>query len=360
MPSKPSPSRMARPPVLRALALLGIGVWLAPDAFAQLTDVKGSKDNSLVSRYAGSIVIGYDQRQFDEFILPLGPIVRTDKPDFGDVELPKSQRLEGRVTRILYVPPEGRSSLEVLKNYELALKKAGFQTLYSCASDACGVEDGWLGERVLYGEDREMKDTPPTGGGGPQGQISEYAFTQAKDQRYLSAKLTRPEGDVYVSLYVAIQGFTHHPETANRALTLLEVIETTPLETGMVTVDAAAMAKDITTTGHVALYGIYFDTNKAEIKPESEPALQEVAKLLQQDTTLKLYVVGHTDNVGGYDYNIDLSRRRADAVVKALTSKHGVAATRLKPAGAGLLAPVAPNGTEEGRAKNRRVELVEQ
>ncbi len=128
----------------------------------------------------------------------------------------------------------------------------------------------------------------------------------------------------------------------------------------MVTVDAAAMAKEVAATGHVALYGIYFDTNKTDIKPESAPALDEIAKFLKQDPKVTVYVVGHTDNVGGYESNMGLSQRRAEAVVKELTTKYGIAATRLKAAGSGPLAPVAPNGTEDGRAKNRRVELVTQ
>jgi outer membrane protein OmpA-like peptidoglycan-associated protein len=118
--------------------------------------------------------------------------------------------------------------------------------------------------------------------------------------------------------------------------------------------------KDISSSGHVALYGIYFDTDKADLKPESRPTLQEIARLLKQDAALKLYVVGHTDNVGGFDYNSGLSERRAVAVVKELTANHGIAATRLKAAGVGMLSPVAPNDREEGRTKNRRVELVKQ
>jgi outer membrane protein OmpA-like peptidoglycan-associated protein len=137
------------------------------------------------------------------------------------------------------------------------------------------------------------------------------------------------------------------------------VVETVPMESRMVTVDAAAMAKDVAATGHVALYGIYFDTGKADLKPESAPTLQEIATFLKQDPKIT-YVVGHTDNVGGYDYNVGLSQRRAAAVVKELSGRHGVATARLKPAGAGPIAPVAPNDTEGGRAKNRRVELVKQ
>jgi len=124
--------------------------------------------------------------------------------------------------------------------------------------------------------------------------------------------------------------------------------------------DAAAFAEGLAATGHAAVYGIYFDTNKSEVKPESAGALGEVAKLLSKQPALKLLVVGHTDSVGALEANLKLSSARAEAVVKALTTTHGVAPARLKPQGAGPIAPVASNRTEEGRAKNRRVELVEQ
>jgi len=127
-----------------------------------------------------------------------------------------------------------------------------------------------------------------------------------------------------------------------------------------VTADAKVMADGISSTGHVAIYGIYFDFNKSDVKPESEPALSEIAKLLTGNSGLKVFIVGHTDNVGGVDYNMKLSQARADAVVKALTTKYKVNPQQMKPYGVGQLAPVAPNKTEEGRAKNRRVELVEQ
>ncbi len=95
------------------------------------------------------------------------------------------------------------------------------------------------------------------------------------------------------------------------------------------------------------------------MKPESEAALKEVAKLLSSDPGLKLLVVGHTDSVGQLEANMKLSQARAEAVVQALTKTYSVAATRLKALGAGPIAPAATNRTEEGRAKNRRVELVE-
>lgn len=127
-----------------------------------------------------------------------------------------------------------------------------------------------------------------------------------------------------------------------------------------VVADAASFGNDLKATGHVAVYGIYFDTGKSVLKPESTPALLEVAKLLGADPALKLWVVGHTDSVGAIDGNMKLAQARAEAVVAALTTTHGVAASRLKGYGVGPLAPVASNDAEEGRAKNRRVELVKQ
>ena len=124
--------------------------------------------------------------------------------------------------------------------------------------------------------------------------------------------------------------------------------------------NAEAMGNDINTTGHVSIYGIYFDTGKTEIKPESDAAIAEIAKLLKNNNALKVYVVGHTDNVGSFEANMKLSKDRADAVTNSLVSKHGIASSRLKAYGVSSLNPIASNKTEEGKAKNRRVELVEQ
>jgi OmpA-OmpF porin, OOP family len=124
--------------------------------------------------------------------------------------------------------------------------------------------------------------------------------------------------------------------------------------------DAAALGNDLNTTGHAAVYGIYFDTGKSTIKPESASAIGEIAKLLTSTPALKLYVVGHTDNVGGVESNVKLSQDRAEAVLQSLVRDHGIAASRLRAWGCGLFSPVATNDSEEGRAKNRRVELVKQ
>jgi len=118
------------------------------------------------------------------------------------------------------------------------------------------------------------------------------------------------------------------------------------------------MQKSISASGKVALYGIYFDFNQAELKAESAPTLTEMAALLKAEPHLKVLVVGHTDNVGTFEFNQDLSTRRAKAVAAELTAKYGIAADRLTPLGASFMAPVSTNSTEEGRKLNRRVELV--
>ena len=96
------------------------------------------------------------------------------------------------------------------------------------------------------------------------------------------------------------------------------------------------------------------------MKAESDPTLAEIAKLLAADPKLKLLVIGHTDNAGGFDYNLELSQRRASAVVHALGERYRADASRLRTGGVGMMAPVASNDDEAGRAKNRRVELVKQ
>jgi len=114
----------------------------------------------------------------------------------------------------------------------------------------------------------------------------------------------------------------------------------------------AALDKD----GHVALY-INFDTDKTAMKPDSAATVGEIVKLLTSNPNLKLEVQGHTDNAGTPAHNLTLSEGRAAAVVGALMAQ-GVAMNRLTPKGYGQTKPIADNASEDGRAKNRRVELV--
>jgi len=293
-------------------------------------DVAGSSDHPLLSRFRGSRLAGQQRRDFDAYKLPLGPPV-------GD-HFKKELDLEGKVTRTIYLAPAGSSPLLVYRNYDDALKAAGFQILYSCNGGACRG-DVYLSSYFL----RPWEIEPMRG-------------TDIDDKFYVVVeKLARVEGDVYVALCSGSQ-----QGDASNVWTAVDIIEVKPMAGGMVTVNAAALNNDITQTGHATVYGIYFDTGKATLKLESDPTLTEIGKLLALNAQLKLYVVGHTDNVGMLTSNMTLSRQRADAVVAALVTQFHVAAARLQAAGVGPLAPVATNMSEDGRAKNRRVELVEQ
>jgi len=306
---------------------------------AQHPDSPGSEDHPMVTRYEGSFIDGYEIKEFDEFILPLGPAVRND----DGVKVPKEQAvLEGRITRILYRGPDERSSLEILRNYQSALEAAGFETLYTCGSD-CGNNF----HALLYGP-MEMRIRKTD--------TSASAFDLPQDIRYLAARLVDGNRTVHVSLLAAFDnGFG---ELSKRPVTLLEIIEAKAMDTGMVTVDAEAIGKGIDTTGHMAIYGVLFDTDSANIKEGSAPVLAEIAKLLQDRPSLKILVVGHTDNQGDFDYNMNLSSQRANSVSRYLVEQHGIDGERLRAEGIGFLAPVASNDSPDGRSKNRRVELV--
>jgi OOP family OmpA-OmpF porin len=170
----------------------------------------------------------------------------------------------------------------------------------------------------------------------------------AADQSKETLKLTKDGKELWIEVWADYTGQY-----------ILTIVEKAGMAQDIVG-NAGAFANDLKTTGHVAVEGIYFETGKSALKPESAHAIAEVAKLLKKDAGLKLYVVGHTDNVGALEANMKLSQDRALSVVQTLVRTHGLEAARLKAYGDGPYAPVASNDSEEGRAKNRRVELVKQ
>ena len=327
----------------RKLNSLAIFLTLtAISAMAQSEDSPGTADHPLVSRYSDSFIDGQQVLDFTGYTLPTGPAVKDSE---GQRVPSEKLSLEGKVTRTLYRGPKDRSTLEILRNFQTALESAGFETLYTCGGNDCGKLFQWLFYKEM---EQRIRSTKTSGS----------AFDIPQDLRYLAAKSVVGDRMVHVSVLVAFDG--GFSKLSKQPVTLLEVIESKGMDTDMVTVDAEAMAKGIDATGHIAIYGVYFDTNSAEIKAESAPTLKEISKLLNDRSSLKLLVVGHTDNQGEYDYNMGLSGRRAEAVARALTGQNSIDETRLRAAGVGYLAPVASNDTEAGRKKNRRVELVKQ
>lgn len=334
------------------------------DSSVPSADIKGASDNPLLPRYEGSFIVSYDFQKYTDFNLPLSPLEANGKLDSSNnnVFAPRdSKDLEGQVTRLVYLVPKDRSPLEVLRNYQDALTSAGGEVLWQCKGEDCGgaatrSSSGGGGDQSLmmhFFTEKMIKDEAFSNGA--------CAVTSSiTDQRYFSGRLPTDGGDTFVAVqtYTIPDGEPYCRVFTNRTVAVVQLVEPKGREQKMVVVKAEEMAKDISTAGHVALYGILFDTDKATLKPESEPTLQEIAKLLAGNPDLKVVVVGHTDNVGAFDYNIDLSKRRAAAVVAELAAKFHVAAARLKSAGVGMVAPVASNDNDAGRAKNRRVEVV--
>lgn len=274
------------------------------------------------------MIRAYDRKEFDSFRLPLGRA--TGSNAFAD-----TRTVEGETTWIAYQIPMERSSLEVFRSYQNALSEAGFRILWQCQTEReCG---NWFAHTYIYNL---------------ESLVFSGEVVDEKAERYLAAHRAGPDGEQWVALFV----YPSYLRDFNIAR--LRIVEAEPMAEGLVTVNAAAMAREIDQSGHVALYGIHFATNSSTIEPASEATLAEIAKFLADDRDLDIYVVGHTDNTGGFDHNMRLSERRAQAVVQALASRHGVEARRLQPVGVGPVAPEASNATEEGRAKNRRVEIV--
>ena len=305
---------------LIALAAFAVFVLSASAAMADKGDVAGSHDYAGIGRFAGSVITGYDVKDFDAAMIQAAA--------FKDGKAKDQRRLEGRVTRIAYKASAGPSIIEVSRNYEQQLIKAGFKTLLTCDTDACGG--------IPFSENVSALPAP-------------QMWLDGFNYHYFSARKQDGGHDTYASVAVS--------KNNDEIYAQLTVVQINTMDDKMV--DAAAMSKGLGDKGHIALYGIYFDTDKTTLKPESRPTLDEIAKLLKGQPKLSVYIVGHTDSQGGYDYNMNLSRGRAQSVAADLVAHYGIDKARLKTAGVGFLAPLGSNQTEDGRALNRRTELVE-
>lgn len=243
-------------------------------------DAEGCKDSPLITRFPGSIINSCDNKEYDQADLPW--------KDGG------TKHVEGEYHYWDIATRPGTSEIQVYRNFQTAIKNAGFTIDYTMSPDQIVAHKG-----------------------------STWVFIDSRGDYYYQTIVTEKEMKQEV------------------------------------TADASSLSDDINKSGHVAVYGIRFETGKAAILPDSESVLGEIVKLLQQNPDLKLRVEGHTDNQGNAAANQSLSEKRAQAVVAWLTA-HGVEAARLTAKGWGQTKPVEDNSTEDGRAKNRRVELVKQ
>lgn len=321
--------------IRRWLATWAMAACACPVAAQMPPDLPGAKDHPVLSRYAGSWLVAQDQRGFDEVPLPSGAA--------------SVARIEGSSTRLFYLGPAGRSALEVQRNYEDALTKAGATRIDACAGAACG-------NRRF-----DTLNSPPAKSASGQadgwnGKTLTDQWQDAAEPRYWYGTLAAGGRTLHIAVLTGPSGII---AVRNKyAATVVQIVEAKPMDSGQVTVDASALAKGLQAQGRIALYGVFFDTGKAELKSESKAQLDEMGKLLQANPSFKVHVVGHTDNQGALEANLALSRQRAQAVVDALVKTYKVDAKRLSAAGVASYAPLASNADEPGRARNRRVELV--
>lgn len=319
---------------LRALAVLCISLpTLAATTYGE---APGSRDHPLVGRFNGAVLHKYGTISFEQ--------VTVNLPD------KRVETAEGKVFNYFYLGPKGHSDLEVFRNYKQSLEKNGFKLLHVCEDGAlCAKQD--LAESAA----KWTYDSRAFVGGS----FGMNNMTGGRPFRFLMARLARPSGDVTVILtlrggYWAAEGFDTDY--------FLQVIEAQAMQNDQVkqVVMADNLGKGLAADGKIALYGIFFDTAKADVKPESKPQLDEMAKLLTQSPKLQVFIVGHTDNQGGVDANLALSLRRAQSVAATLTKNYKIETSRLSARGVANFSPVASNDADAGRAKNRRVELVVQ
>ena len=313
--------------------LLGIG--LATAASAQKADVKNSSDHPAVGRYEGSVITFFETKGYEETRLPFKALEKGEKdnPSAWQTEL------SGKLTSIRYEGPGDRSALEVMRNHEASLKAAGFEVRFFCRGKDC----------FPAGSPSSFWNA----GRGAVGLPSNWDTTI-----YLLAERNDAAGPVTVGmLAVETKPGGNRPLLSHVAVT---IVEGQSMETDKIKlVEASEIEQALARDGKIAIYGIYFDFDQANIKPESQPQIDQLGTLLKDNPALNVIVVGHTDGKGAFDYNLSLSQRRAQAVADALTSSYAIDRGRITPAGAGMVSPVASNRTEDGRAKNRRVEIVE-
>jgi OmpA-OmpF porin, OOP family len=310
-------------------------------------DLSGGKDSPLISRYVGSSLVAFVNINYDQATLPLTNEVQ-------DKHFVKAQKIEGKITRIAYLAPAGITVLEVARNYQLALSKAGMTMKFSCEKETCGstrIQEPF----IEYAQG--MKQVASYGG---YSDVGFLVLNDGESPYYFWGTLPVNGRSVYVSVFTSKMEASDGSALKGRAGTFIEIVEPKAMETDKVSVDANAIRSSIQNVGKIALYGIYFDTGKTDLKMESKAQLVEIAKFLNSETGAKIIVVGHTDNAGSIEFNQTLSQQRASAVATVLIRDYGIAQGRIIAKGVGNYCPVASNASEDGRAKNRRVELVQQ
>ncbi len=297
------------------------------------------EEHPALSRYKEAEMVAYLQQDYVSYVLGTGLQERKDEDFRGKHRYFSSYiDLEGKLTRIQYQVPIEEGIFKVFKNYESALEEAGYQILFTTSEK----ESSW----PFWNEDVYHHEWGINAlrGGGFKKPFGRDGF------RFIAAKGLYKGNNIYFAIFINNDG--------DHVLITQDVIEVNPMESGLVT--AKKIEDNMKLDGFVSIYGIHFDTDKWTIKEDSRPALEEIAEFLNSHQEDKYYIVGHTDSVGDFSYNKNLSEKRAQAVMNELIAEYGVDKNQIEAYGVASLSPVTSNATDAGKARNRRVEIVEQ
>lgn len=306
-----------------------------------LADAEGCADHPAVSRYPGMELAWCATQNYIPFRVPLGPVT-------GYRTIGAWHETEGRLTRNFYVY-EGadRTHSEVWRNMSDAIRSGGFEIVAQGLFPETNVK-GDVGGRSW--QDVYYRENPWQARGAVNSLLA--GTSSSGGSGAVVARKERADDTIHVVVTV-------EQHSADQIGLLIDVMETKPAETGLVVANAEAMGQDIEEFGRTIITGLMFDHDTSTLLPDSKPALTEAARLLGTMPGKAFYIVGHTDMTGTHAYNMKLSADRAIEVRRTLIEDFGIAPERLEAAGVGPLSPLFTNGSSGGRAKNRRVELVE-
>ena len=318
-----------------------------------LSAAKAAGDaDELVGGYKGSERIQHKSLEFAEFPFRLIPQDGTER----SVDEVKQEIGVGRFEGAVYRMPGQATAAQIFYSYQNKLKEMGYEIMYTCTSLSCsGLRSASIDD--LY--DRIANDLQRIGFFYERYDPHNISLNKDPSSYYIFTAKKEVDGGTNWVTFIAGDA-----EKAFDKRYAIAVIDNSKLPEKRVEtftpkpIKVEDIQQNMDEFGKVAIYGIYFDFDKADLKPDSKPALDQIYAYLQGNPEARVIVTGHTDNVGTFEYNINLSNKRAAAVMQALVANYGVDASRLKSFGAGMAAPVSTNETDYGRAMNRRVELV--
>lgn len=308
------------------LMILGIMAINCISVFAQ-------ENNAIISLYQGSKLIFDDNIGFETHYYLTSET--------------SQKAIDGKMNRKFCSAPQDVSPYEIIKNYEKAILSKGGSIIH-ISREASSYIDKNTGKKIKFMEDYfahgRVNDRLLS-----NSELWAYANLPSEAEDYVVGKISTPEHDIFISVAAAV--------FSNVTYYTIVTVLAEPMDMDNVTLNV--LNEGIAKSGRVAIYDIYFDTGKSEVKNESNTALAIIADYLKENSDKKFLIVGHTDNTGNFESNIQLSTARAKAVLEKLISDYGINSSQLKPYGVGSASPQISNATKEGRARNRRVELVE-